>query len=110
TVTLEEAEALFAQPKRRGRAAAEPLAELGTHPDTGAPVRLLAGRYGPYVTDGTTNASLPREADPAGFTLEAAVELLRARAEGGPAKRPPRGRKPAGGKTTGRRGAAGGPG
>jgi DNA topoisomerase-1 len=53
-------------------------------------VKLLAGRYGPYVTDGTTNASLPKDADPAGVTLEQAVELLRARAAAGPAKRPAR--------------------
>jgi DNA topoisomerase-1 len=87
TVTLEEATAIFAQPKRgRGRAAPEPLAELGTHPDTGAVIKLLAGRYGPYVTDGTTNASLPKGADPATFTAGEAVALLRARAEAGPAK------------------------
>ncbi|HEY4410844.1 MAG TPA: type I DNA topoisomerase [Acidimicrobiia bacterium] len=91
TITLEEAEALLAQPKRgRGRQAAEPLAELGASPDNGAPVKLLAGRYGPYVTDGTTNASLPKDADPAALTLAAAVELLRARAAAGPAKRPAR--------------------
>jgi DNA topoisomerase I len=91
TITLEEAEALLAQPKRgRGRQAAEPLAELGISPDNGAPVKLLAGRYGPYVTDGTTNASLPKGADPAGVTLAKAVDLLRARAAAGPAKRPAR--------------------
>jgi DNA topoisomerase-1 len=90
TVTLEEAQAIFAQPKRgRGRAAPEPLAELGPHPDTGATIKLLAGRYGPYVTDGTTNASLPKGADPAAFTAEEAVALLRARA--GPAKKARRG-------------------
>jgi len=95
TITLEEAEALLAQPKRgRGQQAAEPLAELGASPDNGAPVKLLAGRYGPYVTDGTTNASLPKGADPAGVTLQHAVELLRARAASGSAKRP--GRKAAG--------------
>jgi DNA topoisomerase-1 len=88
TITLEEARELLAQPKRgRGRQAAEPLAELGPHPDNGAMVKLLAGRYGPYVTDGTTNASLPKNADPAGVTLEQAVELLQARAAAGPAKR-----------------------
>jgi len=87
TVTLDEAKVIFAQPKRgRGRAAAEPLAELGPHPDTGAVIKLLAGRYGPYVTDGTTNASLPKGADPAALTAEEAVALLRARAEAGPAK------------------------
>ena len=54
TVTLAEAEAIFAQPKqRRGRVAKPPLAELGAHPESGAPVRVLDGRFGPYVTDGT---------------------------------------------------------
>jgi DNA topoisomerase I len=91
TISLEDALALLAQPKRgRGRQAAEPLAELGVHPDNGAAVKLLAGRYGPYVTDGTTNASLPKDADPAATTLEQAVELLRARAAAGPAKKPAR--------------------
>jgi DNA topoisomerase-1 len=95
TITREEALALFAQPKRgRGRAAPEPLAELGVHPDNGAPIRMLAGRYGPYVTDGTTNASLPKGSDPAAFTLEEAVALLRARAAAGPAKPKRGGRAP----------------
>jgi len=91
TITLEKALELLAQPKRgRGRQAAEPLAELGVHPDNGATVKLLAGRYGPYVTDGTTNASLPKDSDPTAATLEQAVELLRARAAAGPAKKPAR--------------------
>ena len=99
TVTLEEALELLAQPKRgRGRQSAEPLAELGVHPDNGATVKLMPGRYGPYVTDGTTNASLPKDADPATATLEQAVELLRARAAAGPAKKPAR--KAAGAKKT----------
>jgi DNA topoisomerase-1 len=98
TLTLDEALALLAQPKRgRGRSAPEPLAELGPRPDTGAAVKLLAGRYGPYVTDGTTNASLPKGVDPTTFTLEAAVELLKAREEAGPAKRPARRATKAGG-------------
>jgi DNA topoisomerase-1 len=86
TVTLAEAEALFSQPKqRRGRVAKPPLAELGPHPDSGAPVRVLDGRYGPYVTDGTTNASVPRGTDPESLTAEHAVELLRERAARAPA-------------------------
>jgi len=86
TVTLEQAEALFAQPKqRRGRVAKPPLADLGAHPESGAPVRVLDGRYGPYVTDGTTNASVPRGTDPESLTLEQGVELLRERAARAPA-------------------------
>jgi DNA topoisomerase-1 len=86
TVTLEEANAIFAQPKqRRGRVAKPPLAELGPHPETGAPVRVLDGRYGPYVTDGTTNASVPRGTDPESVTLDQGVELLRERAARAPA-------------------------
>jgi len=88
TVTLEEAEAIFAQPKQRGRGAAKPpLAELGAHPESGAPVRMLDGRFGPYVTDGTVNASVPRGVDIASVTLDQAVELLRERAARGPAKK-----------------------
>jgi topoisomerase IA-like protein len=86
TVTLGDAEALFAQPKqRRGRVAKPPLADLGQHPESGAPVRVLDGRYGPYVTDGTTNASVPRGSDPESITLEQGVELLRERAARAPA-------------------------
>ena len=61
TVTLADAEALYAQPKqRRGRQPKPPLAELGAHPETGAPVRVLDGRFGAYVTDGAVNATVPR--------------------------------------------------
>jgi DNA topoisomerase-1 len=87
TITLVEAEALYAQPKpRRGRQQKPPIAELGAHPDNGAAVRVLEGRYGAYVTDGTTNATVPRGADPAGLSLDEAVGLLRARAELGPGR------------------------
>lgn len=87
TVTLEEAEALYAQPKtRRGRQQKPPIAELGEHPDSGAAVRVLEGRYGPYITDGTVNATVPRGLDPAALTLDEAVGLLRAKAQQGPAK------------------------
>ena len=89
TVSLGEAEAIFAQAKRRGRGAPKPpLADLGSHPDSGAPVRVLEGRWGPYVTDGTTNASLPRGVAPEELDLERAVELLREREARGPSKRP----------------------
>jgi DNA topoisomerase-1 len=87
TITLAEAEALYAQPKqRRGRQQKPPIAELGENPDNGAHVRVLEGRYGPYVTDGTTNATVPRGLDPAQVTLDEAVGLLRARAEKGPGR------------------------
>jgi DNA topoisomerase I len=78
TVTLEEAQALLAEPpRRRGRRAARgPLKELGSDPTTGKPVVLRDGRFGPYVTDGETNASLRRGDTPDGITLERATELL----------------------------------
>jgi DNA topoisomerase-1 len=88
TITLAEAEALFAQPKLRGRQAKAPIAELGARPDTGAAVRILDGRYGAYATDGTTNASLPRGSSPSEMSLDDAVALLRAREEAGSSRRP----------------------
>jgi DNA topoisomerase-1 len=78
TVTLEQARALLAEPpRRRGRRAARgPLKELGSDPASGKPVVLRDGRFGPYVTDGETNASLRRGDSPEAITLERAVELL----------------------------------
>jgi DNA topoisomerase I len=73
---------------RGGRgAAAQPLAELGAHPVSGAEVKVMPGRYGPYVTDGTTNATVPKGADPAAITLEEAAALIDARAALAPAKK-----------------------
>ena len=85
-VTLEQALELLAQPKLRGKRSfgAAALKSLGPSPVTGKPVELRSGRYGPYVADGTTNASLPKTADPATITLEQALELLAARAAAGP--------------------------
>jgi len=99
-VTLDEALALFAQPKaRRGRASATPLRELGDDPDSGSPVVVRSGRFGPYVTDGTTNASLRKGDEPETITIERAAELLAdRRAAGPPAKRAGRSAKAA--KTT----------
>jgi DNA topoisomerase-1 len=77
TVTMDEALALFAQPKTRGRrAAAAPLRELGDDPATGKPMVVKDGRFGPYVTDGETNASLRRGDDVATLSVERAAELL----------------------------------
>ena len=86
TITLEEALALLAQPKPRGRAAAAaPLRELGPDPATNAPVVLKQGRFGPYVTDGTTNASLRSGDDVDSMTIERAATLLQDRRDRGPA-------------------------
>ena len=78
TVTLEEANALFAEPpRRRGRGAARgPLRELGADPGTGRKIIVKDGRFGPYVTDGETNASLRRVDTVEGVTTERAAELL----------------------------------
>jgi DNA topoisomerase-1 len=84
-ITLDEALALLAQPKPRGRAAAKPpLKELGNDPVSGKPVVVKEGRFGPYVTDGETNASLRAGDTVEGVTTERAAELLQARRERGP--------------------------
>lgn len=80
TITLEQAEEIFQQPKVRGRAAAKPpLAQLGTDPVSGGTIVLKDGRFGPYVTDGTVNASVPRSDDINQITPERAQELLELR-------------------------------
>jgi DNA topoisomerase-1 len=90
TLTLAEAKELFAQPKTRGRgarAAAPPLRELGDDPATGKPMVIKDGRFGPYVTDGETNASLRKGDDVATVTIERAAELLADRRAAAPAPR-----------------------
>jgi len=71
---------------RGARTAAEPLKTFGAHPESGGVMKLMAGRYGPYVTDGTTNATLPRDKQPETLTEEEAVVLITERAAKGPAK------------------------
>jgi DNA topoisomerase-1 len=83
---------------RRQGASREPIAVLGKHPGSGAEIKVMAGRFGPYVTDGSTNATLPKGADPKSITLDEAVRLIDERAAKGPAKKPARRRKAAKGK------------
>jgi len=88
TVDLAAALALYAQPKRgRGRVAAPPLKELGADPVSGQPVVVKDGRFGPYVTDGETNASLRTGDSVETITMARAAELLQLRREAGPAKK-----------------------
>jgi DNA topoisomerase I len=90
TLTLTEAKDLFAQPKTRGRArgaAAPPLRELGDDPATGKALVIKSGRYGPYVTDGETNASLRKGDEVESITLQRAAELLADRRAAGPVAR-----------------------
>ena len=74
------------------------LKDLGTHPVDGQPIKVLAGRYGPYVKHGSTNATVPKGTDPAGLTLEQAVALIAEREAKGPSKKPARGRAKGGAK------------
>ena len=107
TITLERAKALLAQEKksiRRQRTTAKELRAMGAHPKSGVAVRVLDGRYGPYVTDGTTNASLPKGTTPEALTMEEATALLEARAGGGKGPRPQTAKK--GGRRAGRKGKA----
>jgi DNA topoisomerase I len=92
TITLDEALKIYSEPKRSGRqsASAPPLRELGTDPASGKPMVIKDGRFGPYVTDGETNASLRKGDDVASITDERAAELLADRRARGPAKRPAR--------------------
>jgi DNA topoisomerase-1 len=89
TITLDEALKIYSEPKRRGRQAAAlpPLRELGTDPATGKPMVIKDGRFGPYVTDGETNASLRKGDDVVSITDERAAELLADRRARGPVKR-----------------------
>jgi DNA topoisomerase-1 len=88
-ITLDEALKIYAEPKRRGRqaAAAPPLRELGNDPASGKPMVIKDGRFGPYVTDGETNASLRKGDDVLSITDQRAAELLADRRARGPVTR-----------------------
>ncbi len=79
TITLEQAVELFKQPKRRGRAASAVLKTFGNDPEHDLEISLKNGRFGPYVTDGVVNASVPKGQNPDDVDLARAIELLRAR-------------------------------
>ncbi|NLU67892.1 type I DNA topoisomerase [Streptomyces sp. HNM0574] len=88
TITLEQALEIYSKPKQRGRAAAKPpLKELGNDPQTEKPVVVKDGRFGPYVTDGETNATLRRDDDVESITPERGFELLAEKRAKGPAKK-----------------------
>jgi DNA topoisomerase-1 len=86
---MNAAVSLLAEAANRGpgaRATAEPIAVLGAHPVSGGEMKVMAGRFGPYVTDGTTNATLPRDQKPEELTAAQAVTLIDEKAAKGPAK------------------------
>jgi DNA topoisomerase-1 len=91
-VGLNRAVAILADKRAGGgrpqRAAAAALAELGNHPEDGKPIRVLSGRFGPYIKHGDTNANVPKGKDPAALTLEEAVALIAERAAKGGGKKP----------------------
>ena len=109
-ITLDEALKIYAEPKRRGRqaAAAPPLRELGNDPASGKPMVIKDGRFGPYVTDGETNASLRKGDDVLSITDERASELLADRRARGPVKKTAKktARKTAAKKTTAKKATA----
>ncbi len=87
TISLDEALKIYAQPKARGRAAADPGREIGEDPVSKQMITVKSGRFGPYVTDGEYNATLRQGDDQATVTLERAAELLAERRAKGPAKK-----------------------
>lgn len=85
-LSAERAVEILSQPKGRpaARAKAGPIQDFGDQPGAAGPVRILAGRFGPYVTDGETNATLPRGVDPATVSKDQALEILNRKREAGP--------------------------
>jgi DNA topoisomerase-1 len=87
---MNAAVALLAEAANRkggARGKAEPIKTLGEHPTSGGEIKVMPGRYGPYVTDGTTNATIPKDVKPEDVELAQAIELIDARAAKGPAKK-----------------------
>jgi DNA topoisomerase-1 len=103
-IGLDGALELFAQPKYGGRAASSALKEFEADPVSGKPIKVKDGRFGPYVTDGTTNATIPRAESVEEITFERAVELLQIKRDKGPAA--PRAKKPAAKKPAAKKPAA----
>ncbi len=99
-ITLDEALAIYAQPKTRGGRSSAPLKELGDDPVSGRPMVVKDGRFGPYVTDGETNATLRKGDEPETITPERGAELLAEKRAKGPAPRKTAARKTAARKTT----------
>jgi DNA topoisomerase-1 len=83
-ITLEQALAIYAQPKQRGRQSAAPLRELGSDPVTGSAIVVKEGRFGAYITDGETNATLRKADSVESVTIERAAELLAEKRAQGP--------------------------
>jgi DNA topoisomerase-1 len=82
TITLDEAVAKLKEPKKGRRSgAAAVISDLGAHPTSGESIQVKTGRYGPYITDGTVNATVPKGTDPEKVDMDAAVELLAKREE-----------------------------
>ncbi len=107
TITLDEALAIYAQPKQRGRrAAAPPLKELGPDPVSGTPVVVKDGRFGPYVTDGEVNATLRKDDSVETITIERAAELLADKRAKGPAPKKRAAKKATAKKATAKKTAA----
>lgn len=96
SITQEQALEIYAQPKQRGRGAAKPpLAEFGEDPVSGKKVTVKEGRFGPYITDGVTNITVPRGRQPEELTAEEAYQLLADKRAKGPATKKAPARKPA---------------
>lgn len=107
SITQEQALEIYAQPKQRGRGTAKPpLAEFGIDPVSEKKIVVKDGRFGPYITDGTTNITVPRSETIESLTHERAVELLAEKRAKGPVKRKKAAKKPAAKKTTAKKPAA----